>query len=429
MAPDWRRLITPGSMRGDLSVTFMGQFVRRGLGFLSFVVLTRALGVEAFALYSLAFLAFEIALQFSDLGLTVGTTRFASRMMREGKTEETARLFRRFFLIKIVTGLAVSAVGYLIAPFLAQRVMERPELTPYLRVAFVGVIGMHLYRFYETWLQSRLEFVRNAVFVLIMPAAILVSMVAFWAMDTLDALRAQGIYALAPLAATVVAIFVVPHDFLRARGGAGREMGELFRFGRWIWITEVVTTLRLRINAVYLARMATLGQVSFYSYGDKLSAFLTLITGTLQTVYVPRVARLVTRTELKSVLRRTYRMLLLMIPALLLVPFAARPLIGLLQPDYVDAAPIFAVLFVSVLFNIAVHPAVTVLYSLNLPRVETIVQSGSLMLTVVLGYVLVRDHGAMGGAVAMLIQRGLSAIVMIAYVYHVVYRKEGLPEA
>ena len=124
-------------------------------------------------------------------------------------------------------------------------------------------------------------------------------------------------------------------------------------------------------------------------------------------------------------LRRTYRVLAWFVPLAVVLPLAARPLIRLHKPEYLEAAPLFAILFVSILFTIASRPARTVLYSIHKPQVETIVQLIALAITLAFGIVLIRAHGTIGAAVAMLIQRAISATILMGYVYRVVYRDTG----
>jgi len=50
------------------------------------------------------------------------------------------------------------------------------------------------------------------------------------------------------------------------------------------------------------------------------------------------------------------------------------------------------------------------------------VQAIALGVTLIFGILLIRAWGALGAAVAMLIQRSLSATMLMVYVYRVVYR-------
>ena len=423
----FRRITTrreDGSMGRDLSVAFIGHGLRRALGLLSFILMTRVLSVEAYALFFLAFTWYEIAMYASDFGLNVGLVRFVSKGVRRGDTSSTASVLRGVFVFKIGAGLAVAAIGYAAAPWLAG-LLEVPEVTPYLRVAFVGVLGNHLIRFYEAYFRSRLEFERNALFSLVTPAVIAGAVGWLWWRDSLTALQCQGVHAVAPLIACTLAVVLLPHGFLRSKMGGVEAFSSVWRFGRWVWVTNVLGTIRFRLNAILLVKLATLTEVGLYAYGDKLASVLSIISTTMTTVYVPRASHLLTRQEFRTLLRRTYRVLAWFVPLAVVLPLGVRPLIRLHKPEYLDAAPLFAILFLSILFTIASLPARTVLYSLHKPQVETTVQLIALAVTLAFGIVLIRTHGAIGAAVAMLIQRAISASILMVYVYRVVYRDAG----
>lgn len=409
------------SIRQDLSVAFAGHGAQRALRLLTFLIMTRALSVQAYALFTLAYTCYEIAMYASDLGFNVGVVRFVSKGIRKGDDAATARVLRSVFRFKIVAGLVVCAMGYVVAPWLARR-LDTPELVPYLRIAFVGVLGTHLHRFYEAYFRARLEFQRNAIFSAIAPAAIAVAVGLLWWRESLTALRCQGVYAVAPLGVSVLAMFLLPHGFLRAGRGNAGSLRDVWRFGRWVYATNVLGKVRSKLNAILLVMLATLTDVGLYAYADRLAGILSLFSTTLTTVYMPRASHLLTREEYRDLLRKTYKAFFWFVPLLVVLPFIAGPLIRLHKPEYVAAAPLFMILFVSILFTVAALPARTVLYSINRPHVETVIQVVALAVALAFGIVLIRTHGVVGAAYAMLVQRGISAIILMGYVYRTVYR-------
>src|SRR5262249_26065181 len=107
----------------------------------------------------------------------------------------------------------------------------------------------------------------------------------------------------------------------------------------------------------------------------------------------------------------------LLVPLFIAVPFAIRPVIAFLSPEYVGASGICVVLSISILMTLASLPSNTVLYSMNRPHVETFVEVLALALTAILGVTLIRSYGGIGAAFAMLIKRTVSASLVIGYVY------------
>jgi O-antigen/teichoic acid export membrane protein len=320
---------------------------------------------------------------------------------------------------------ALFAIAWVASPFIATEILARPEMTAYLRIGFVGIFGIQFSGFWQSYFGARLEFVRNAAFSTVAPAAILAVVLLLWGRGTLDVGSCLHAYVWAPLLACSVVTAAVAPRFLGAAGPVLPRIREVWRFSRWVYASNALSIVRFRLNSILLARLATLPEVGLYGYADKLASVLTLFTSAVTTVFVPRASHLLDREELRALLRKSYRWLLILVPFLVAAPFAVRPAIAFLSPEYVEAAPICSILLVSILFSLASLPSNTVLYSLNKPHVETFVEVVALVLTGVLGYTLVRSHGGLGAAVAMLIQRFVSAVLVVGWVYVTVFRGDG----
>ena len=65
-----------GSLKWDLSVSFAGHGAQRVFRLLTFLLMTSVLDREAYGIYTVAYLCFEIAMYVSDFGLNVGMIRF-----------------------------------------------------------------------------------------------------------------------------------------------------------------------------------------------------------------------------------------------------------------------------------------------------------------------------------------------------------------
>ena len=337
-----------------------------------------------YGLFALAYAALSIATQLSELGLDTAIGRMLSKAKRLEDEETGDKVLKTAFGMKMAAALTVLAVGYLTATPVAESILGRPEVAPYLRIAYFGVIGLQLQGFYLAYFAARLEFVRGALFGALSPLVILVAVVVCWWRQTLDVEACVRIYAFAPLVVGVVAFAALP-PLLARRGPRVATLGALWRFGRWIYASNVLGTLRYRMNSILLSRMATMEAVGLYNYGDKLASTLSLFSSTILTVFVPRVSHLITPDELRGVLRQNYRWLVALLPVSAVALLGARPLILMLAPDYVEAAPVFALLFISILLSLLALPSRTVLYSVNRQQVETGIEATALVLVRVWG--------------------------------------------
>ena len=410
----------------DLSVAFLGHFSSRSLGIVTFIVMTRTLEPARYGLFLLAYSVLEIAQYMTDLGLDVGTTRFVARAEQDGRRDVGLAVLRAVFLTKLFLAALLVAVLWVASPIIAERILARPEAAPYIRIAAIGVFGNQLGGFWQAYFGSRLQFLRNAAFSTIAPAGILVIVVGLRLRGMLDVATCLHVYVWVPLVVCAGATFALGPRFLRATGPVLPPLRSVWRFSRWVYLSNALSVVRFRLNGILLARLATLQDVGLYGYGDKLASVLTLFTSAITTVFVPRASRLLTKDELRALLRMSYRWMLMLTPLFVLGPFAVRPVIAFLSPEYVEASRICVILSVSIVFSLASLPSNTVLYSMNQPYVETFIEVIALALTAVLGVTLVRSHGGVGAAVAMLVQRFVSATLMIGWVYIAVFRRGAL---
>lgn len=407
----------------DISVAFLGHLASRSLGIVTFIVMTRTLEPARYGLFLLAFSVLEIAQYVSDLGFDVGMTRFVARAEQDGNEAEARAVLRAVFVTKLALSGVLVVILWLSAPLIAQGILERPEMEPFIRIAAVGVFGAQLTGFWQAYFGARLQFLRNAAFSTIAPALILAIVLALRMRDALDVATCLQVYVWVPLLVCAGATLALGPRFLRAEGSLLPPLRLVWRFSRWVYLSNALSVVRFRLNGILLARLATLPEVGLYGYGDKLASVLTLFTNAITTVFVPRASRMMTHDELRTLLRTSYRWMLMLVPVFVLVPFTIRPVIAFLSPEYVAAAPICVILWASILFTLASLPANTVLYSLNQPHVETFVEVLALALTAILGITLVRSHGGLGAAIAMLIQRFVSATLVIGWVYLTVFRR------
>ena len=101
------------SISQKLASLAFGDLVTRGLGFVSSMVLARALGPESYGIWTTALAIFSYLLWFSDLGIMqLGT--------REVATEGQRRLYStaELFLGKLIWAICAMIILFLFAPFL-----------------------------------------------------------------------------------------------------------------------------------------------------------------------------------------------------------------------------------------------------------------------------------------------------------------------
>jgi len=125
--------------RGSLLV-FVGNVAGRFLRFLYTLALTRSLGRELFGLFSLAFNVHRIALQIARNGLPHAVVKFVSHHHALHDPAGKRAAVRAGVGVSLVSGTIMGGGLFLLAPWLAQGVYQRPELLLPLRILAASVL-------------------------------------------------------------------------------------------------------------------------------------------------------------------------------------------------------------------------------------------------------------------------------------------------
>ena len=380
----------------------------------------RALGVLR-SVYSF----FKILATAADFGLDYAMVTLASAAMKKKEDTDADKLLKTVLTIKLLTASTLLIVGNLLAPRLAAWALSDPELTVYVRVIFVALGGQLIWRFISSYLTTRQEFGRLALYLTTVPFLMLASAGGLMLAGRFTLPAAILIYLLAPTVTVILWWPAVDRSFLRAPGQGGGVGARILRFSRWVYLSDVASSFRGHINPLLLKNPALSGSVAageanagLYGFGNDLADEITIFSQSLVTVLLPKASRKTTGPALRGFVKQSYRHLLLVMIPLALLLFVARPfleILGSLNAAYLAYLPslkIFAILYTGALFTVASIPMRTALYSMNLPMVETVLDVITVPLMIGAGIMLIRSHGGEGAAMAVLAQRAVSCVAL-----------------
>jgi O-antigen/teichoic acid export membrane protein len=142
--PDDMRIQT---LAQGIGITLPGRLLGRGLAVLTQIILARLLGPEVFGLYAIAWAMLRLGEGGVTLGLDQSVIHFGSRDAATGNDARLKGIFHPSFAMALVFGTVVGAVLYLLAPWIAMKIYDEPELAVVIRwlsPAFVCAAGLHV---------------------------------------------------------------------------------------------------------------------------------------------------------------------------------------------------------------------------------------------------------------------------------------------
>lgn len=412
----------------DIGRVLGGTVARNGLrGLLKLVVAgfvaPAGLGVLA-AVYSF----FKITESLVDLGLDYATVTFVPAALRRGDELERRRILQVVLGLKLSIIVGMVVAGNLVARRVTVWVFSDPDLTVWVRLAFLALGGQLLWKYISSYLTAEQRFTRLAFFLTTTPLLMLATTLGLMAAGRFSLQTAILIYLFGP-AATVALWWIalereVPHRPLWDRELARR----ILRFSRWPYLSSLASANRNNINPLLLKNAALSGSLArgevnagLYSFGNDLASELTVVSESLVTVLLPKASTRTAPGELQRFVRRSYRHLVLLMIPLALFLLAARPallVLGWFHAGYLDYLPslrVFYLLYSGALLSIVAIPIKTAMYALRVPQIETYIELAMVPVLIAGSVLLIPRYGAEGAAMMVLLQRAVTFTTLMAY--------------
>lgn len=402
------------------TITLTGSLGRFALGFVTSVMLARLLGPSGYGLIALVSLVLSIVDTLGDFGLTMSAVRAISRALGP-EPEHARRLAGAFFSLGLIANSLAALGGILLAGPIARVILERPEAELYLRLAMIGLFSVAFNGFVTAVLQSLGRFGRLAAVQVLSAVTYLIGIVGLAVLDRLDIATVVLLGALNPLVGFVVGLRFLPPGFFSITEAftrpARRGWRELMSFGKWLWISSILSLLASQLDLLLLGRWASPVVVGIYALAFNLAMKMDILNQAHLTVVLPSVSALRTPGEMRTfIFRSLTRSTMLAVGLALAIPFV-RPFISTFYgTEYVGAVPVLFVLVVVVLFDLVTSPLILLGFPLDLPRALAASDAVRVITLLVAGWFLIPAFGAAGAALTRLASRVCGALFIFALI-------------
>jgi O-antigen/teichoic acid export membrane protein len=256
-------------------------------------MLIRGLGTDRFGVLTLAWALIGYASLF-DLGLGRALTQLVARKLGAGEEREIPSLAWTSLLLMLLLGLAGSVAVFLISPWLAERGLNIPAALQGETLQSFRLLGLSIpFVMTTAGLRGLLE--AHQRFGLI--SALRIPMGAFTFAGPLLVLPfSKG---LVPVVATLVAgriaawvahllvcLRILP-ELRRSIAWERSAIRPLLRFGGWMTVSNVVSTLMVTLDRFLIGALVTMTAVAYYATPYEVVTKLWLIPGALVGVMFP----------------------------------------------------------------------------------------------------------------------------------------------
>jgi O-antigen/teichoic acid export membrane protein len=337
----------------------------------------------------------------------------------------------RSLKIAALAGGVAATVLWVLAPWLAESVFDKPDLRPVLAVMAAALLFMPALRVAAASLRAALRMVPNVISEdLVQPLVNLVLFLVFWALgwQLFGAVVATGI---SFAAALLVALGFLTRSW-RLRTESLAEVAvvghrELMLFSLPAALAGMLALVTMWIDRLLVAYFLTAADTGIYQAASQIAFVFILILSSFNGIFAPLISAHFAAGRKKE-LNDLYKVstkwgLYLALPAFLVILVAPDEVLGvLLDSRYVAGAVPLLVLSVAQLVNLATGAVGFILVMGGRQNSWLVLSGAALTANIGLSLILIPRHGLVGAAAAAL----LSIVGLFGSALLLVRRWEGL---
>lgn len=387
-----------------------GNVARLALGLISSVLVARAFGPAGLGLYSVLGAFVFIAGAVCDLGLSDAAVRSiaANIDISPTKAAENARVF---VWIKVGAALTLVAFGILFSAPISQ-VLLGAENGPWLSFALLGVAATALVSSLGSILQGLRRFSRLTFISLLNTVLTAIAAMALFAAGQLNIATALVFLGAGTTLLTFffgIRLLPLPWQPFRqasifsipSRSALLTEGRQLFRFGRWLWLSNIFIMLTGYLDLILVNHWSAPEVVGIYALALNLTGKVDVVNSSLYTVLLPAASALKGEMALRHYVREGLRRSALISLTLLPILILSQPFISILYGNaFEPALSLFRIMLGLVLIDLFAWPLLLLAYPYNEPKLLAEADALRTVIMVGVAVALIPIYGPIGAVVA-----------------------------
>lgn len=396
-----KKIFSTATFRQSI-LTLSATIINGILGAVFYILTARALGPVEFGLLTISITTLTLVADIGDLGTNTGLVKFVSKYLKSDP-ERAYRFVKLSLLVKLLMYLFTLIIGFLIAPWLATTVFNKPELTTPLRLAFVGVGGALLFSLTTATLQAQEKFVAWSSLNIAMNSLRVVLVLGLMAVALTSTQSTLLVYILMPFLGFLIGWWLLSGRQILTSNKLGSVVKEFYHFNRWVALFVLVAAFSARLDTFLAGRFLSSDELGIYGASNQLASTISQLVAALGVVVAPKFASFDSRAKMLDYWKKS-QWLVLGLAGLMLIglPMANWILPILYGSAYAGMVPIFMVLVISgLIFLISVPIHNSLIYYYGRSDIFVWVALGHLVVVGLVGWLLVNMWGAIGLATAV----------------------------
>jgi len=403
------------------SIAFILKIIAAGLGFTLNLVIARNLGASGSGLYFLSLMVVGIAVTVGQFGTSGTTIRFVSAAHAKDNWAEVKGVYRKSVLITFTSSLILSLLLFLLAPFIAKIIFNKPDLEVILKYMSISVLPISLYSLHASALQG-LKKIKAANIVVGISAPLLTIIGCYLLIPE------QGIVG-ASIAYTVSAITTLLIGILlwKKNTSKHKELSSTFKVRNILkscipLLSVSLFNLILTLSApLFLGVWGTEEEVGVFHIANRVAMLTSFILVAVNSIFAPKLSACFAKKNLylAGELVRKVTIILVFITTPIIIPmiFFSEEIMLIFGDEFASGSNLLIVLALSQFINVATGPVSQILImSGNEVKLKNAFAISAICV-LCSSYYLILEFKALGAAYSVALGVAMSNIIALFYVY------------
>ncbi len=392
----------------DTAIVFVGTAVNITAGGVFFILAPRILGPADFGIFSTIVATGILALNIANFGLDTAILRFAKK-----GTDEFNSVLSFAFKAYIILGMLTAFFGVIFAGFIAQ-ILNQPELTKLLQIAFISSVFLLLNNFYASALQAKGEFAKASIVGISSNIARIIILVFAAYFFIIGVYFVTVLFFFINIVSIIIGKIFLPVHLEKTNIG---DIKKYLRYNFWIALSVIIPSIPL--DNYLLLKLAGPIQTGIYAAPFKLLTFSYQFGGNFTRVLASRFSSFDTDKKAIDFAKKSTAFVIFFAIGLVFLILLATPVTKLVLGDqYRSSIIIMQILSAGFIFFFAATiPTSLILYYFGKSQITfliTCIHTGSFLAMLLL---FVPQDQAVGAAWAFSLSEFLALTLMSAYVF------------
>ena len=397
------------------------------INFLFGVLVARQIGAEAFGLYTLGVTAVTLLARISVMGLDRGSMRFVSIKRQEGEGQAVWQIIWTSIGLGLAASLILAAALAFFPEFFLNLFHWNDKTAllwlfpifalalPAMTMINIGLSGTQAFRTmrYRTLIANfilpSMKLLVTLLLLFILGVSVLPPTVGFVTAQIVGG--ALSIYFLWRLASQL------PRKIARWQPGL---MSDLMRYSLPLLLSSVLLYLNGRTEIIVLGIFNQADDTGIYNAALRLAGLSLIVLSAFNAIFAPVIADLHHRArmiQLNTLFKLVTRWIIIVaMPVFLIQMLYPHQLIGLFGKDFASGAQALRILSIGALINFSTGSVGIMLLMSGHSSLVLINSILTLAVTLALDFVLIRQFGVTGAAVAGMLSAGLINLINLGEV-------------